>query len=303
MKKHHLERNPTPHPQTHRPSDLHIVVRKPAYDYKASLRTNRYWFNNDPIGTHFINALQSTFPDGELFFIQASVDGARILRQRGSIDYQLEQDLKSFQQQEAHHSQQHRLWTEALIQMGYEKLALYNRDLHGFDVWSRRHIPAKWRLAVTAAAEHYTASLAYLFTHVNQDLLMRSTAPFNSILLYHAIEEIEHKSVCFDLSQMLTRSYLLRIVSFAFISLDLAINIYRRMSYLLKKDGLWGWKYRAKVWKYFLGRGGLLKGLFPKAVQYLRPSFHPWMTDERRGIEHIFGNLLIRNQIEPFQFE
>ena len=75
------------------------------------------------------------------------------------------------------------------------------------------------------------------------------------------------------------------------------------MTYLLKKDGLWGWRYRVKVWKYFIGRNGLLKGLFPRAIQYLRPSFHPWMTDERRGIEHFFGNLIMKNQIEPFEYE
>ena len=303
MKKHHLRRNPIPRFQIHRPNDLHIKVRRPTYDYQVPLRTNRYWLNNDPIGTHFINALQSTFPDGELFFIQAAVDGARILRQHGSIGDQLEQDLKSFQQQEAHHSQQHRLWTEALIQIGYEKLALYNRDLHTLDVWFRKHVSAKWRLAVTAAAEHYTASIAYLFTHVNQDFLMKADAPFNSLLLYHAIEEIEHKSVCFDLSQMLSRSYVLRIISFVFISLDLAISIYMRMRYLLKKDGLWGWKYRVRVWKFFLGKGGLLKGLFPRIIKYFKPSFYPWMTDERKGIEHIFGNLLMKNQIAPFEFE
>jgi len=303
MTKHRPKRNTIPHYQTYRPSNLHIVVRKPTYDYQTPLRSHRYWLDNDPIGTHFINALQSTFPDGELFFIQAAVDGARILRQHGSIGKQMEQDLKSFQQQEAHHSQQHRLWTEVLIQMGYEKIALYNKDLHEIDAWFRKHISAKWRLAITAAFEHYTASIAYLFTYVNQDFLMRAAAPFNSLLLYHAIEEIEHKSVCFDLSQMLSRSYLLRITSFVFASLDLAINICMRMRYLLKKDGLWGWKYRVKVWKFFLGRDGLLKGLFPRIIQYLRPSFHPWMTDERKSIEHIFGNLLMQNQIESFEFE
>jgi predicted metal-dependent hydrolase len=303
MKIHLSEGASIPRSQAHRPDDLHIVVRRVAYEYEASLRANRYWCNNDPIGTHFMNALQSTFPEGELFFIQAAVDGARILRQHGSIGSQLEQDLKSFQQQEALHSQQHRLWTEALIQMGYVELAPENNRMHRMDIWFRKHIPAIWRLAVTAAAEHYTASIAYLFTSVDQDFLMKSAAPFNTLLLYHAMEEIEHKSVCFDLSQMLSRSYLMRIFGFVFITLDLAVNIYGRMRYLLKRDGLWGWKNTVKTWRFFLGKRGLIKGLFPRLIQYLRPSFHPWMTDERKGIERIFGNLLMEKHIEPFRFE
>ena len=159
MKKELPEGTSAPQSQSRRPSDLHIVVRRVVYEYQSSLRTNRYWFNNDPIGTHFMNALQSTFPEGELFFVQAAVDSARILRQHRSIDSQMEQDLKSFQQQEALHSQQHRLWTDALIRMGYEKLASENNRMHRMDIWFRKHIPAIWRIAVTAAAEHYTASI------------------------------------------------------------------------------------------------------------------------------------------------
>ncbi len=303
MKKYHPEGASVPRSQARRPSDLHIVVRRVVYEYQSSLRTNRYWFNNDPIGTHFMNALQSTFPEGELFFVQAAVDSARTLRQHRSIDSQMEQDLKSFQQQEALHSQQHRLWTEALIQMGYEKLASEDNRMHRMDLWFRKHIPAIWRIVVTAAAEHYTASIAYLFTDVNPDLLRKSAAPFNNLLLYHAMEEIEHKSVCFDLSQKLSRSYFMRIFGFVFISLDLAISIYTRMRYLLRKDGLGGWMTTAKIWRFLLGRKGLIKGLFPRLIQYLRPSFHPWMTDERKGIERIFGSIMKKNHIDPFRFK
>ncbi len=303
MKKQLPEGASVPRSQTRRPSNLHIVVRRVVYEYQSSLKSNRYWFNNDPIGTHFMNALQSTFPEGELFFVQAAVDSARILRQQGSIDSQMEQDLKSFQQQEALHSQQHRLWTEALIEMGYEKLGTDNKGMHRMDLWFRKHIPAIWRIAVTAAAEHYTASIAYLFTDVSPDFLGKSAAPFNNLLLYHAMEEIEHKSVCFDLSQRLSRSYFMRVFGFVFISLDLAVSIYTRMKYLLKKDGLWGWKNTLRAWGFILGRKGLIKGLFPKLIQYLRPSFHPWMTDERKGIEHIFGSIMKKNHIEPFRFE
>ena len=286
-----------------RPRNLHIIVRNVEYDYKTALKENRYWLDNDPIATHFLNALQSTFPEGELFFIQAAIDGAKILRQYGYMNQQLEQDLRSFQLQEAHHSKQHRIWTDALIGMGYEKLAAENEELHKFSAILRKYVPAKWRLAITAADEHYTASIAYLFTNVNQDFLLKSAAPFRNLLLYHAMEEIEHKGVCFDLSQMLSRSYMMRIIGFVFASLDLALAIYSRMKYMLQRDGLWGWRYRVKVWRFFLGRNGLLKGLFPRIIQYLRPPFHPWMTDERKGIERIFGDLLTRNHIEPFKFE
>jgi predicted metal-dependent hydrolase len=286
-----------------RPRNLHIMVRRIVYDYRASLKTNPYWFNHNPFMTHFVNALQSLFPEGERSFIEAAMDGAKILRQRGCLNAQMEQDLKLFQQQEALHGQQHRLWNQALIEAGYKKLAQYDEKFHRSFVRSRKRVSAKWRLAFTAAAEHFTASLAYIFVYINQDLLTKSAFPFNSLLLYHAMEEVEHKSVCFDLSKMLSPSYLRRVISLVFVSLNLAINIYTRMRYMLKKDGLWGRAYRANIWGSLLGKRGLLRGLFPRIALYLRPSFHPWLTDEREDIERIFGSLITKNGIPPFKYE
>lgn len=302
-KQNHLEKISAYRIQNIRPRDLQIIVRTPSFDYKESLETNLYWFNNDPFGTHFFNALQAIFPEGEPFFIQAALDGVKILKQHGGIDNQLEQDLKLFQKQEAHHSQQHRLWTNALIRMGYKDLSLYKREIHHVLSWFRRNVSTKWRLSITAAAEHYTASLVDILTHVNQDLLKNSAFPFNVLLLYHAMEEIEHKSVCFDLAKMLSPSYLRRIISLIFITFDLAINVFTRMKYMLKKDGLWGRKYRGNILSFFLGKKGLLKGIFPRILQYLSPSFHPWLTDEREGMEHIFKEFLIKNNIQPFNFD
>jgi len=292
-----------PRLHSRQPSDLHIVVRRIVYDYRAPLKRNRYWFNHNPFTTHFMNALQSIFPEGERSFIEDAMDGAKILRRHGSLDAQMEQDLKLFQQQESLHSQQHRLWNQALIEAGYKKLVQYEETYHRHLVRSRKQFSAKWRLAFTAAAEHYTASLAYIFVNINQDLLTKSDYPFNSLLLYHAMEEVEHKSVCFDLSKMLSPSYLRRVISLAFVSLQIAINIYTRMRYMLKNDGLWGRAYSGNVWGSLLGKRGLLRGLFPRIVMYLRPSFHPWLTDERKDIERIFGSLLTKNGIPPFKYE
>jgi len=288
---------------SYRPRDLHIVARKIIYDYRAPLKANLYWFNHNPFMTHFIDALQSLFPDGERSFIEAATDGAKILRNRGCLNAQMEQDLKLFQLQEALHSQQHRLWNEALVEAGYGKLVEYNKTFHQGLTQSRRRFSAKWRLAFTAAAEHYTASLAYIFVNINQDLLTKSDFPFNSLLLYHAMEEIEHKSVCFDLSKMLSPSYLRRVISLALVSLNLATNIYSRMRYMLNQDGLWKRAYKGNIWGSLVGKRGLLRGLLPRIAQYLRPSFHPWLTDERKDIERIFGSLLQKNHIPSFKYE
>ncbi|MBM4204256.1 MAG: metal-dependent hydrolase [Gammaproteobacteria bacterium] len=46
-----------------------ITVRRIAIQPSAA--TPKYWFGGLPFETHFFNALSTTFPEGERFFIQS----------------------------------------------------------------------------------------------------------------------------------------------------------------------------------------------------------------------------------------
>lgn len=287
--------------QEMRPKNLDITVRKVDYDYYRPIKRNRYWANNDPILTHFFNAFQATFPEGEKFFIQAIRDGKAILQKHGTIDHQFETDLQRFIQQEALHSLQHKKWTNALIRHGYTKLTTYNTQLMRFRIFARKYFPASLRLAFTAAAEHYTASMAFLFTHIKPEILRHSPSQFRGLLLYHAMEEIEHKSVSYDLYQNVSGSYLLRILGFVFVTLDLILSVYLRLRYLLNKDGRLNLPHRSKLYKFIFGAKGLVKGLFHHIKRYLHPRFHPWTTDERKYINKRFHKLQSELKICPFK--
>ena len=58
-----------------KPAQVDISVRRMDF---AFTDIPRYWALNDPVCTHFLNALSLTFPDGERFF----VDSVRALRDR-----------------------------------------------------------------------------------------------------------------------------------------------------------------------------------------------------------------------------
>ncbi|MHA1886026.1 MAG: metal-dependent hydrolase, partial [Promethearchaeota archaeon] len=284
-----------------RPKNLQIIVREIVNDYELSLKQNPFWIKNDPIETHFFNAFQSTFPEGEKLFIQAAIDGANILKQQGKMHQQLVKDLEGFIKQEARHSQQHTLWTSALIHIGYEKMGLFNDQLRRFRVWSRKRVPLILRLAFTAAAEHYTASLAFMFARIKPEILESSSLPFRRLLLYHAMEEIEHKSVCYDVYQIFSGNYCIRLFGLFLVSLDLAINIFLRFRYLLKKDGIWDRNHVQKFRKYLIGREGLIRGLLFQILTYLKPSFHPWDTDERIFINKKFYEFQADLGIKPLK--
>ena len=284
-----------------RPVNLELIVRKIDYNYFPPIKKNKYWSENDPVMTHFFNAFQATFPEGEKLFIQAALDGAGILYKKGKMDKRFRLDLKNFIQQEALHSQQHIKWTNALIQSGYKGLEYYNDQLRHFRIFAQKNIPTLLRLSMTAAAEHYTASLAYLFTHINPNILIHFPKEFKGLLLYHAMEEIEHKSVCFDLYQNVSGSYIIRMFGFLFVTIDLIYNVYVRIRYFLKKDGNFGLLIRLKLLKFIFGKNGIVKGLLFRLKEFLKPSFHPWKTDERELINKVFRDYQSKMNIAPFK--
>ena len=284
-----------------RPPHLEITPREIRFDYRDALARERCWHNHDPIWSHLINALQATFPEGERFFIDAAMDAKQVLTARERWDERWDQDLRAFIRQEASHGQQHRLWTDALIAAGYTRMAAYDEQERRLRLWSRRHLSARLRLSITTACEHYTASLAYFIAEVRPELITESNSPFGELLLYHAIEEVEHKSVCFDLYQALPGSFALRMVGLSLATIDLAFHVAVRLRYLMKEDGLWDRSHRRALRKLLWARGGVIRALWPRIRAYMSPTFHPWQTDERGRVEDVFGAIRSRAGIPPFQ--
>ena len=61
-------------PRARTPSALTLIPRVVRFDYESVLRQNRYWHGGDPVVTHFFNALQAMFPEGERFFMDSARD-------------------------------------------------------------------------------------------------------------------------------------------------------------------------------------------------------------------------------------
>lgn len=272
------------------PDDLTITAREVHFDYEEALRDNPIWHSNDPVVTHFFNALQATFPEGERFFIDSARD-ARDEYGKENLSDELNRDIQLFIKQEAFHGREHENWNKALINLGYDKMAEFDQNLKDLRIWARENAPAKSRLAGTAASEHYTASLAHIFLNKRRDLIEGAAKPFQYLLAYHALEEVEHKAVCYDLYQEVSGNYFNRILGLLFSTFDLMRLVRARQIYLMKKDGLWTWKHRLRAWKFVWGKEGLVWTLMPYFLDYFRPDFHPWDSDERQKLDEVFGDI------------
>jgi len=263
------------------PEDLKITTRHIEADFETVLRENPAWHSNDIVLSHFFSGLQATFPEGERFFI----DAARDIRDqhKDRLPEKLKQQIQEFIQQEAHHGKTHDDWCQALINLGFDRMKEFDEELKKMRLDAKEFAPPMFRLSMTSAVEHYTASLAHLFLR-KREFLDGASKPFRHVMLYHSLEEVEHKAVCYDLYQFAGGSYLLRIFGLLIATMDIAYFARKRHIYLLKKSGEWTLKNRIRAFKLIWGLDGIVVNLLPYTLRYLKPGFHPWETDERSAL-------------------
>jgi len=235
----------------------------------------RYWHGGDAFATHFFDALSSTFPFGESFFVRS------VLYYRDRIDDPaLLAQIRGFAGQEGQHSRLHDEHLELLLALGYPLLARRNRFLDRMLRFQNRHMP-KLSLANTAALEHLTATLA---RQVLMDGGHRTGAMHPAMAplwRWHALEESEHKSVAYDVLQRVAPGRTLRVVAMVLDSFFLTFETLMRTSYMLWKDGL---LFDRPTWsrgfRFLWGEAGLLRGTASAYRDWYRRDFHPDDIDD-----------------------
>jgi uncharacterized protein len=235
----------------------------------------RYWFDNDPVLTHFLNALSLTFPDGERLF----VDSVREFRDVVT-DKARQKEISGFIGQEAMHSLEHDSFNKMLAQQGYKEEAEGGQALaQKFIAIGRKRLSKLQQLAATAGLEHFTAILAHRLLS-DPALLEKIDPSVRELWAWHAIEETEHKGVAYDLYQDVSGDYATRVRIFISATVALASYTTTYTAAFLKHDEL----HRKPLtlvkglWK-LLGINGLLLPIVPEYLSYLRPDFHPWQHD------------------------
>jgi predicted metal-dependent hydrolase len=185
-----------------------IRPRSPRFDFDA---VPRRWFARSVIGTHLANGLNLLFPAGERFFVRS------VRRYLDRIeDPQLRENIKGFSGQEGLHAYAHERYFKALENQGYEIrsfLSFYETFAYGI---VEKVAPAQLCLAATAACEHFTATMAANALAREADGSMVAQDPtMRALFLWHAVEEIEHRSVAFDVLQQVNPSFELRVAGLA----------------------------------------------------------------------------------------
>ncbi|SDW75973.1 metal-dependent hydrolase [Marinobacter mobilis] len=259
------------------PAGMIPQIRRPEFDFPADMP--KYWWDNNPAKTLLLAALSSSFPPGERFFI----DSVRYYQDR-ITDPELQQAIRGFIGQEAHHSKEHKALNGRLQEQGID-LARLESEILDFMNWMRKHFSPERQLAHTVAVEHFTALMAeeFLLKYNALDEMDPRIAP---IWAWHAIEESEHKAVAFDVYKSIGGSELVRLSEMLVVSVVFPIFSGIHLVQLMKEDGQLG---NLKAWgslaNFMWGKPGVLRKLLPSYFRYYSPAFHPWNHDARWLVE------------------
>jgi hypothetical protein len=244
-----------------------IRPRDPTLAFDDSIP--RYWLDDNGYATHVSNGFQILFPAGERFFVRSVRHFLPLVD-----DPALAAQVRAFFRQEGAHAREHEHLAVLLTAQGFRVrplLRAYERLALGpFE----RHAPPVLRLAVTAALEHFTTLIAE--DSLRDRYLDRAHPTMRALLFWHAAEEIEHKSVAYDVLARVSPSYALRMAVLATILLGTMATFY-----LVAQDPELGigriFRERRALHRR---KGNALARVMWKGIRaYARRDFHPSQSD------------------------
>lgn len=274
-----------------------IEVRRPDFDEMIAGLDRSFTAEDDVISAHLLAVLSGLFPDGEEMFIEA------VRHYRDLVtDPALKRQVNAFIGQEVTHGRQHRKLNERFAELGYRsKIVEASMEADEFSltpgmqrfVWLVSRVgPLKglsenlaerraegpdpvFRLALTAALEHYTAAMAeLLLTDADLQVLFAESELFR-FWAWHAIEESEHRSVAFDVYELVgDEDTRVRAMKLAGLGLFFIAG-WHTVAGVAKDQRSWrGLGLAKSVWRN--RTNPLLSKRFRKRLaEYYRPGFHP----------------------------
>ena len=258
------------------PKDLAITPRDRRFG--RDVATPRLWHGGRVEATAIYNALSSTFPKGEAFF----VDSVRAFRK--GAPPRLAEEIKAFTTQEVIHSREHLAFNRRAADAGYDLTKLEQRVDERLAVTKSK--PLVVSLAATMALEHFTAILAHELLRDPRHL-ERADQEAAELWRWHACEEIEHKGVAYDTWLHATthwtrwKRWKVKAKVMLFITRNFLVDRTAGALELMRQDGVTGLRAWAMLLWYLWVRPGMFRKIAGAWLSFFLPRFHPWNGDDR----------------------
>ena len=265
-----------------------VPTRRVALEDSFAEVPRHFAVDGDLVSSHFTAALSALFPDGEDFFVRS----VRHYRDR-ITDPGLKRQVAGFIGQEAMHGREHRAFNARLDALGYhtKRIERMTKNLLEF---RERVAPPIANLAVTAALEHFTATMAELVLTSEEARDSFGEDAVRDLFLWHALEESEHKAVAFDVYRAVGGSERLRVWSMRLIRIGFVLAVATEMLWSLATDRATYRRGNLRAsWRRFRQSPVMGTALWAQLKEYDRPGFHPDDRDTTALVsqwrEQLFG--------------
>lgn len=251
----------------------------------------RLWCGGDRVATAFFNSLSACLPLAERYIIRS------VIKFKPQIENpQLLADMNGFKIQEAIHTREHENYNHQLRAHGYDVDGLEKAQAKTLR-WFEERFDQNRNLAITACMEHFTAILAETVLS-RPDLLKGADTNFRDIWQWHALEEVEHSSVSYDVLKEVRPGYFYRCATMLIATFEFVKLINRNFGSMLRSlndDNRRGEVF--PVLDFLFGRPGFVRMLIIPYLAFYIPGFHPSKMGKKRNLTRI-QLLLERRMVE-----
>lgn len=253
-----------------------------------------YVFDESPVATNLFVTLSGIFPPGERFFVES------VRRFREQItDETLKAQIAGFIGQEAIHGREH------------ERLNAYHRERNldarvpdrmvRAGLWALSHLSDSQQLACTAFMEHATAALAEEWL-TNEKLQKTSDPELMQLWYWHALEELEHKAVTYDVWKQVSGNDHERTMAMALVLTVIIPPIFVAWTMLLVRDGqLLKVRENRDAVRFLFKKKGFLHNVFRAMPAFIGEGFHP-SKHSTKALEELWREKLFGAQGELRQY-
>ncbi len=246
------------------PREGEIVPRNIPFEFPDDIapiwHAHREW-------SHLVNGASLTMPYLEPFLIATLKEAADQIDDEDVLE-----SIRGFNAQEAQHYKTHRRYNELLKANGYEELAEVERGMKaGYDKLRRRSL--EYRLAYSAGFETMTLGVTRWLVAERRRLFGDSDTRVASFILWHFVEEAEHKRSAFDAYRAVSGRYWQRAFGVFAGAGHVAWWARKGAVAMLKKDGVW-WDLRSRL-RYWRRNAEFLLAIAPSLLRSLAPGHDP----------------------------
>lgn len=254
-----------------------MIVRRMRFPYGEPAKAP--WNKAQPYFSHIVNAGSLAMPFLEPYLIET------MRKARPHItDPKLQNDVDLYIAQEATHFRQHQQWNKRLVDMGYKSVPPHEVQLKAdYDALAAKRSFA-FNLAYAEGFEAMGLTVGHMLVEDREYLFGNADPAVSSMILWHFVEEIEHKTVTFDVFKALDGRYTWRIYGLAYATTHILFRTWQAYRQMLIEDGRW-YNLTNRV-KYYRLLARLFGKLLPRLARILKPSYDPRDVKDPPWTEH-----------------